>query len=133
MPTGRSRSDARASCPYVPTRVDDWDIPDPHGKPIAEVREIRDEIERRVRDFVDHRLDAVRGDRTAHQIRLARMLPDLDREFGGAHQAEEIRACADAILERYADAPVRSFVGTLAYRETRECLRDDRCATVIAV
>ncbi len=121
------------TCPYVPTRVDDWDIPDPHGKPIAEVREIRDEIERRVRDFVDHRLDAVRGDRTAHQIRLARMLPDLDREFGGAHQAEEIRACADAILERYADAPVRSFVGTLAYRETRECLRDDRCATVIAV
>jgi protein-tyrosine-phosphatase len=34
-------------CPYVPTRVDDWDIPDPAGKPIEEVREIRDLIEER--------------------------------------------------------------------------------------
>ncbi len=31
-------------CPYVPTRVDDWDIPDPAGKSIEEVREIRDLI-----------------------------------------------------------------------------------------
>ena len=32
-------------CPYVPTTVDDWDIPDPAGKPIEEVRAIRDVIE----------------------------------------------------------------------------------------
>jgi arsenate reductase (thioredoxin) len=36
-------------CPYVPgTRYIDWDLPDPKGRPIAEVREIRDEIKRRV-------------------------------------------------------------------------------------
>ena len=35
-------------CPYVPTRVDDWDIPDPAGKSIEEVREIRDLIAERV-------------------------------------------------------------------------------------
>ena len=27
-----------AQCPYVPTTVEDWDIPDPAGRPLAEVR-----------------------------------------------------------------------------------------------
>jgi arsenate reductase len=36
-------------CPYVPgTRYIDWDLPDPKGRPIEEVRETRDEIKRRV-------------------------------------------------------------------------------------
>ena len=72
-------------CPYVPARVEDWEIPDPRWASIEEVRRIRDDLERRVRDFIDTRLDAVREDRTAHEIRLARMLPDLDREFGDTH------------------------------------------------
>ncbi len=29
----------------------DWDLPDPKGKPIADVRKIRDEIERRVMEL----------------------------------------------------------------------------------
>jgi arsenate reductase (thioredoxin) len=119
------------ACPYVPTRVDDWEIPDPHGKGMDEVRAIRDEVEGRVRDFIANRLDAVRENRTAHQVRLARMLPDLDREFGGTHEAAEIRACADAILEGYDGVPVRSMVQTIAYREARACLREDRCAAMI--
>jgi arsenate reductase len=118
------------ACPYVPTRVDDWDVPDPHGRSMDEVRAIRDELEDRVRDFIDNRLDAVRENRTAHQVRLARMLPDLDREFGETHAADEIRACADAILAGYDDVPVRSMVQTIAYREARECLREDRCAAM---
>jgi protein-tyrosine-phosphatase len=37
------------ACPVVPgTRYLDWDLPDPAGKPIAEIRPIRDDIERRV-------------------------------------------------------------------------------------
>lgn len=119
------------ACPYVPTRVDDWDIPDPHGRPIEVVREIRDDLERRIQAFIARRLEDIRQDRTAHQLRLARMLPDLDREFAGTHEATEIRACADAILGRYDEAPVRSMVQTIAYRETRECLRDRRCGEVI--
>jgi arsenate reductase len=119
------------ACPYVPTRVDDWDVADPHGKSMDEVRAIRDELEDRVRDFIGSRLDHVRQNRTAHQVRLTRMLPDLDREFGQTHAAEEIRACADAILAGYDDVPVRSMVQTIAYREARECLRDDRCAAMI--
>jgi arsenate reductase len=115
------------ACPYVPTRVDDWEIPDPHGRSMDEVRAIRDDIERRVVEFIDTRLDDIRTDRTAHQLRLARMLPDLDREFAAAHSAEQIRDCADAVLERYDEVPVRSMVQTIAYRETRECLREDRC------
>jgi arsenate reductase len=41
------------ACPVVSgTRYLDWDLPDPAGKPIAEVRPIRDDIERRVLDLL---------------------------------------------------------------------------------
>ncbi len=37
------------ACPYVPgTRYIDWDLPDPKGRRLDEVRATRDEIERRV-------------------------------------------------------------------------------------
>jgi arsenate reductase len=37
------------ACPFVPgKRYENWDLPDPHGRPLPEVREIRDEIARRV-------------------------------------------------------------------------------------
>jgi arsenate reductase len=36
-------------CPYVPgLRTEDWPLEDPKGKPLPRVREIRDEIRRRV-------------------------------------------------------------------------------------
>ena len=36
-------------CPYVPgVRYLDWDLPDPKGRPLAEVRTTREEIEGRV-------------------------------------------------------------------------------------
>jgi protein-tyrosine-phosphatase len=38
------------SCPYFPgTRYEDWPLDDPAGRPIEEVRTIRDEIDGRVR------------------------------------------------------------------------------------
>ncbi|HEY3960651.1 MAG TPA: heat-shock protein HtpX [Solirubrobacteraceae bacterium] len=37
------------ACPYIPgTRYIDWDLPDPRGRPISEVRATRDQIARRV-------------------------------------------------------------------------------------
>jgi len=40
-------------CPYVPgKRYLDWDLPDPKGRPLEEVRETRDEIARRVAELV---------------------------------------------------------------------------------
>jgi protein-tyrosine-phosphatase len=40
-------------CPYVPgTRYIDWDLPDPKGRPLEEVRATRDEIARRVQELV---------------------------------------------------------------------------------
>jgi arsenate reductase len=37
------------ACPYIPGKVYvDWELPDPAGRPIETVREIRDEIGRRV-------------------------------------------------------------------------------------
>ena len=117
-------------CPYVPTTVEDWDLRDPAGKSFQEVREIRDEIEERVRDLVIERLPVIRSDRTAHQMRLVRLLPPLVEEFGVQRSDAEIRACADAVLSQYADAPVRSFAMTLAHRRTRECLQRETCDMV---
>ena len=116
-----------ARCPYVPSTVEDWDIADPAGKPIEEVRSIRDELEEMVKDLVANRLDAIRADRTSHELRLQRLLPDLVSEFASIRSDAEIRACADAILAEYEDVPVRSFVMTLAHRRTRECLAAERC------
>jgi arsenate reductase len=60
VPHGLERSDAEwadvvvtmgcgDACPYVPgKRYVDWELEDPHGKPPERVREIRDEIGRRV-------------------------------------------------------------------------------------
>jgi arsenate reductase (thioredoxin) len=40
-------------CPYIPGAiVEDWALDDPKGQPLARVRAIRDEIERRVRALV---------------------------------------------------------------------------------
>lgn len=40
-------------CPYVPgTRYLDWELPDPRGSPLDEVRATRDEIARRVEALV---------------------------------------------------------------------------------
>jgi arsenate reductase len=40
-------------CPYVPgTRYVDWELDDPAGRPVEEVRRIRDEIARRVDELV---------------------------------------------------------------------------------
>jgi arsenate reductase (thioredoxin) len=117
-----------AECPYVPATVEDWDVADPHDRPLEEVRLIRDEIEGCVREFVETRLDEVRADPTAHRLRLERLLPGLVEEFEGEKTPEEIRACADAVLSEFDDAPVRSFILTLAHRRTRDCLREAECS-----
>ena len=42
------------ACPVYPAkRYLDWELPDPAGMPIEEVRSIRDDIERRVRSLFD--------------------------------------------------------------------------------
>jgi arsenate reductase len=41
-------------CPYIPgRRYLDWDLPDPKGRPIEEVRETRDEIAERTAALVE--------------------------------------------------------------------------------
>jgi protein-tyrosine-phosphatase len=41
------------ACPYIPgKRYVDWDLPDPAGRPVDEVRATRDEIARRVDELV---------------------------------------------------------------------------------
>ena len=39
-------------CPYIPgKRYIDWDLPDPKGRPLEEVRAIRDDIAKRVAEL----------------------------------------------------------------------------------
>ncbi len=114
-------------CPYVPTRVDDWDIPDPAGRSLDEVREIRDLIGERVNDLVDNRIEEIQSDPTSHQWRLAKLLPQLIGEFGDTRAPEVIRGCADRILDEYDHVPIRSHIFILAHKRTRECLSKDTC------
>ena len=47
------------ACPVYPgKRYLDWDLEDPAGKPVEQVREIRDEIDRRVRALLDELVPA---------------------------------------------------------------------------
>jgi arsenate reductase len=49
------------ACPYIPgKRYLDWDLPDPKGRPISEVRATCEEIERRI-DALVGELDADRA------------------------------------------------------------------------
>lgn len=42
------------NCPYVPgLRVEDWALEDPKGKPVEEVRRIRDQIRARVTELIE--------------------------------------------------------------------------------
>ena len=118
------------ACPYVPTTVEDWDLPDPAGLPVEEVRPIRDMIEARVRELIETRLDAIRTDPTAHRLRLVHMLPSLTAEFEGKRTDAEIRACADAVLSHYDDVPIRGHVLALAHKRTAACLRAEHCEEV---
>jgi protein-tyrosine-phosphatase len=117
------------TCPYVIGGVEDWDVDDPAGQPLEKVREIRDEIERRVLALLEH-ADEIRADRSAHERRLEQLLPRLVEEFAGTKPAEEIRACTDVILSEFDDSPVRSFVLTLAERRARDCLREAVCSAL---
>lgn len=114
-------------CPYVPTQVEDWDLPDPAERSLEEVRIIREEIAGLVEDLVLHRADEIRADRTAHELRLQKVLPTLVAEFEGTRTPEEIRECADAVLDNFSTAKIRSHIATLAQRRARDCLRADRC------
>jgi hypothetical protein len=110
----------------VPTTVEYWDVPDPAGRSLDEVRSIRDAVEARVKELADEKIELIRSDRTSHQVRLARLLPDLVREFAGRRTEEEIRLAADTALIELQDAPVRSYVMTIANRRAREVLRRGR-------
>jgi arsenate reductase (thioredoxin) len=50
------------ACPFYPgKRYEDWELDDPAGKPLEQVRPIRDQIERRVRGLISELLPARSG------------------------------------------------------------------------
>ena len=98
--------------------------------PLAEVREIRDVIQKRVRDLVENRIEEIESDPTSHQWRLAKLLPPLIQEFGDRLTPGVIRGCADRILDDYDHVPIRSHIFSLAHKRTRECLKQDTCVVL---
>ena len=75
------------TCPFVPTTLEEWEIPDPAGRPLAEVREIRDLVERQVQTLLATHLDgtfAATGHITSSGS--GSCCPQLTREFEGAHE-----------------------------------------------
>ena len=43
-------------CPFIPgAEIQDWPLEDPQGKPLARVREIRDEVRKRVAQLIESR------------------------------------------------------------------------------
>ena len=112
------------TCPYVPGIVEDWDIPDPHGRPTrrSPSHPRRTRATRTRPDREPPRRDPHRPHRPRPTPRTTPPLPR--QEFEDSRTPEEIRVCADAILARYDDAPVRSFLLTLADRaDTRMLAR----------
>jgi arsenate reductase len=111
------------SCPYVLGGVEDWEVDDPAGQPLENVREIRDDIERRVRDLVENRADEIRSDPSGHQRRLAQLLPSLADEFEGTKSPK-----------RSAPALMRSSASSMTHACARSCSpwHTERCVTVSA-
>jgi arsenate reductase len=121
------------TCPYVPTTVEEWGIADPAGRSKEEVRKIRDDIAGRVEDLIFRHTDDIRSDDSGHKRRLTQLLPRLIEEFEGQREPEEIRACTDAVLSSFDDAPIRGHVLSLAQRRTADCLRADTCEELASV
>jgi arsenate reductase len=63
-------------CPFIPgKRYIDWDLSDPSGQPVDQVRAIRDDIDQRVRALLDE-LDTPRMTRTTPPSRPAARLSE---------------------------------------------------------
>jgi arsenate reductase len=60
------------ACPYIPgKRYIDWELPDPKGRPLDEVRAIRDEIDRRVGLLLTDGVDVLPGPARVPSARVA--------------------------------------------------------------
>ena len=91
-----------AVCPYVPTTVEDWDIPDPAGKTVDEVRAIRDQT--RASHLRSARAPHRRHPRRPHRPPAPTPATPAraDRAVPGGSR-DEVRTCADTVLAEFID------------------------------
>ena len=79
-------------CPYIPgKRYLDWDLPDPKGLPLEQVRAIRDDIATRVGELIEawrSNTRAMSEQATANQALIERFYEAFDR-----HDGEAMAAC----------------------------------------
>ncbi len=121
------------TCPYYPgIRYVDWALDDPAGRTPAEIRPIRDEIERRVLDLLDELIDERRSRMTTdlNSLSLAQLnlvktsTGRLKDEFAGIFAAETIeRFIADSLDQLLGTAKITTWVPILVERFTRDRLK----------
>jgi len=97
------------TCPYVIGGVEDWDVDDPADQPLEKVREIRDDVERRVQDLVK-RADAIRADRSA-----------ISAASRNSSRLSSKSSEARSLLRTSAPALTRSSVSSTTRRSGRSC------------
>ena len=121
------------ACPYAPTTVEDWDLQDPAAEPIEEIRGTRDTIEERVeRRLLAEGTEEIRSDRTAHELRLAQILPRLVDEFQGQGALTQRSASAQTLCFRGLTTLLcvptwsRSLIATGARMPSQRPLRRER-------
>ncbi len=102
------------TCPFVPTTLEEWEIPDPAGRPLAEVREIRDLVEQQILTLLATHLTAIRGDSTHHEQWLRQLLPATDARVRG-----KPRATGDSRVRRRGSSTVRRSPRTVLRRRAR--------------
>ena len=105
-PTGRSRWAAATPAPTSRRPSRSWDIPDPAGRPLEEVREIRDGIEQRVSELIEGELDAIRADRLRISCAWRSSCRARRRVRGRPHPARSARAPTRS--SRATTMPIRS-------------------------
>ena len=86
-------------CPYIPgKRYVDWDLPDPSSRPLAQVRDIRDEIARRVGELADE-LDRTSTERERPTLEAFEHAYSMANEAFNRHDFESAFRGFDPELE----------------------------------
>ncbi len=119
------------ACPVYPgRRYLDWELPDPAGLSLAEIRPIRDEIARRVRALVAELAPAAAASTTGTWAAEACTLPTAERplraasfdEFFAASVQEITRTGSDQVrLDLRPDPDTAARAAGLAAEETACC------------
>lgn len=111
-------------CPNVPVPRQDWPVADPAGRPLDEVRTIRDELRDRVTALVVELHDMPDTDLDDdEQAAVHPAIDQLHTRFLRLLGRERVERVVEEEVRRFRSASVRTFMDILVCRHARERLR----------